>query len=177
MRSSFDDVELALSSWAKRLDDDELLGDADALVGIPPGEFVDESDELALNGMPNAGTGTPDGGADVSPSGGGDPRLGIESVLAISAAPPAWPGGPSIAPMPLPDGEPAGPCKRPGKAPVMVDPACVGGLPPFCAVSPGAEPPSCPSGPEPNGGADPVRGPAPKPAPAWPLPPDDRGWP
>jgi hypothetical protein len=75
----------------------------DELIGIPPGEAVDDTDELELNGMPNAGAETPDGGAETRPGGGA--RL-------ESSDPPALAGWPSFVASPPPLAAPTDPGDR-----------------------------------------------------------------
>ena len=75
----------------------------DELMGIPPGEDVDETDELELNGMPNAGAETPDGGAETRLDGG---------AALESSDPPALAGCPSFAAIPPPLAAPTDPGDR-----------------------------------------------------------------
>ena len=59
----------------------------DELMGIPPGELVDETDELEMSGISNAGTAVPDGGADTGPDGGTKQSLTAAPKRSPTAAP------------------------------------------------------------------------------------------
>ena len=108
IRSFSDESDPELLSCPKRLDeDDEALVVDDELMGIPPGELVDETDELEMSGISNAGTAVPEGGADTGPDGG--------AALESSDPMAGWPAWPSFAARPLPPLGPLDPCKAPGE--------------------------------------------------------------
>jgi hypothetical protein len=157
IRSLSEESDPELLSCPKRLDeDDEALVVDDELMGIPPGELVDEADELGMSGISNAGTAVPDGGAETGPDGGADTRpdggagtavpdggadTGPDGGAALeSSDPPAgWPAWPSFAARPLPPLGPVDPCKTPGEPVVWPLSGSVDGLLSWAGVPPVAE--------------------------------------
>jgi hypothetical protein len=146
IRSFSDESDPELLSCPKRLDeDDEALVVDDELMGIPPGALVDETDELEMNGISNAGTAVPEGGADTGPDGGAEtepdggaetePDGGAETEpdggAALESPDPSagWPAWPSFAAGPLLLMGPVDPCKSPSEPVVWPLSGSVGGLP------------------------------------------------
>ena len=130
IRSFSDESDPELLSCPKRLDeDDEALVVDDELMGIPPGELVDETDELEMSGISSAGTAVPDGGADTVPDGGADTAPDGGAALESSDPLAGWPAWPSFAARPLAPLGPVDPCKTPGEPVVWPLSGSVDGLP------------------------------------------------